>query len=243
MRQSAFAYLVLVIAATAAIHSPAYSQELKPFQGLYVGVHGGYGWQNVSGVFDTGDASTSLAPLDNDGPILGGQLGYNIQQNWFVMGVEADASAMMGGREAVVHNPGVPAVAAAALLAAPQTPTNAILSTDLSYMASIRGRLGVAVQDVLFYGTAGVAFGRFEFQQSLPDYYAKTQINQTAAVYGGGIEWKLAYGVSVRGEYLHYDFGHTASIPNNFFNADSGDYVSFHDVNVARAGLNISLGQ
>jgi outer membrane immunogenic protein len=223
--------------------APAQAQELKPFQGPYVGVHGGYGWQDVSGVFDSALASTSLAPLDNDGPILGGQLGYNVQHNWFMMGVEADASASMGGDDSVVHNPGLPAVDALTLSAAPQTPTNAVLSADLSYLASIRGRLGFVVQDVLLYGTAGVAFGRFKFQQTLPDYNAAIRLNQTAGVYGGGVEWKIAYGVSVRGEYLHYDFGRSSSIPGNFFNADSGDVVNFHDIDVVRAGVNVSLGQ
>jgi hypothetical protein len=49
--------------------------------------------------------------------------------------------------------------------------------------------------------------------------------------------------VSVRGEYLHYDFGRSSSIPGNFFNADSGDVVNFHDIDVVRAGVNVSLGQ
>jgi outer membrane immunogenic protein len=240
LRQSAFACLFFT--AAVATTAPALSQEIKPFQGLYVGVHGGYGWQNITGVFDNGDAATSLDPLDNNGPIAGGQLGYNVQHNWFMMGVEADASGSLGGNE-VTHNEGLPAVAAATLGAAPQTPTRALLSADLSYLATIRGRLGFVMQNVLFYGTAGVAFGRFKLQQNLPDYNAALRLNQTVGVYGGGIEWKLAYGVSIRGEYLHYDFGRSSSIPDTFYNTDSGDVVSFHDINVARAGLNISLGQ
>ncbi len=69
------------------------------------------------------------------------------------------------------------------------------------------------------------------------------RFNDTSAVYGGGVEWKVAYGVSVRGEYLHYDTGTSSYIPASFFNAGGGDVVSFHDIDVARAGINISLGE
>jgi len=230
LKQSAFA--CLFFAAAVGLTAPALSEEIKPFQGLYVGLHGGYVWQNVSGIFDNTGAATSLAPLDNDGAIVGGQLGYNVQYNWFMMGVEADASSNMGGHDAVVNNP--------------QLATAAFLRADSSYIATIRGRFGFVVQDALLYGTAGVGFGRFRFEENVPGngFNGTLRLNDTVGVYGGGIEWKLAYGVSVRSEYLHYDFGPSSYIPTtSFFNAKSGDVVNFHDMDVVRAGLNISLGQ
>jgi outer membrane immunogenic protein len=229
LKQSAFA-LSLLAAAVVTI-APAQAQELKPFQGLYFGLHGGYTWQNVSGVFDNAATPTSLAPLDNNGALVGAQLGYNVQYNWFMMGVEGDASALTGSPKTVTDNPGLA--------------TSAILSADSSYLASIRGRLGFVVQNVLLYGTAGVGFSRFTFEESAPNtnFYGKLRTTDTAGVYGGGIEWKLAYGVSVRGEYLHYDTGRSVYIPTSFQNADNGDVVNFQNIDVARAGINISLGQ
>jgi len=211
--------------------APAHADEIKPFQGLYVGLHGGYAWQNISGVFDNTGNATSLAPLENDGAIVGAQLGYNVQYNWFMMGVEADASALTGSPNVVTNNP--------------QLAAYANLSGDASYLTSIRGRVGFVVQDVLFYGTAGVAFSRFTFEENAPGvpFFNELRLTDTSAVYGGGLEWKLAYGVSVRGEYLHYDTGSASYIPSTFLYADSGDVVNFHDIDVARAGLNISLGQ
>ena len=227
MKQSALAYSLL--AAAVLTTAPAHAQELKPFQGLYFGLHGGYAWQDISGIYDNAGTPTSLAPLENDGAIVGAQLGYNVQYDWFMMGVEADASALAGSSNTVTDNPG---------------PTAAILSGDSTYLASIRGRLGFVVQDVLFYGTAGVAFSRFKFEENSPGPVNNAlRLTDTSAVYGGGLEWKLAYGVSVRGEYLHYDTGSASYIPSNFLYADSGDVVNFHDIDVARAGLNISLGQ
>ncbi len=229
MKQSAFALSLL--AAAVLTTAPAQADEIQPFQGLYFGLHGGYAWQNVSGVFDNTGAATSLAPLANDGAIVGAQLGYNVQQNWFMVGVEADASALAGSPNTVINNP--------------QLNTYAILSGDSSYLASVRGRLGFVVQDWLFYGTAGVAFSRFEFKENAPNvpFNGSLRFTDTSAVYGGGIEWKIAYGVSVRGEYLHYDTGASSYIPTSFFNANTGDVVNFHDIDVARAGINISLGQ
>jgi outer membrane immunogenic protein len=229
LRQSAF---VCSLAAAAVIGTaPAQAQEPKPFQGFYVGVHGGYAWQDINGVFDNLTTPTSLSPLNNDRALAGAQLGYNLQYNWFMLGVEGDASALIGSANKVVDDPGLA--------------SNAFLSADASYLASIRGRLGFVIDQVLFYGTAGVGFSRLKFEENAPNvpFNGTLRSTDTAAVYGGGIEWKLAYGVSLRGEYLHYDFGHSSQIPAGFFNADSGDVVNFQDINVARAGLNISLGQ
>ncbi len=229
MKQSAFA-LSLLAAAVVAI-APAQADELKPFQGLYFGLHGGYAWQDVSGVFNNAGNATSLAPLTNDGALVGAQLGYNVQYNWFMLGLEGDASANVGGSGKVVNNP--------------QLTTAAVLSANSSYLSTIRGRLGFVVQDVLLYGTGGIAFSRFELQENAPNvpFSGKLRLTETSAVYGGGVEWKIAYGVTVRGEYLHYDTGGSASIPSGFYNANTGDVVNFHDINVARAGINISLGQ
>ncbi len=64
---------------------PAYkAAPLAPvfsWTGLYLGVHGGYGWSssNAFGVFD-----------DMKGGFGGGQIGYNYQINNFVLGIEGD---------------------------------------------------------------------------------------------------------------------------------------------------------
>ena len=59
--------------------------------------------------------------------------------------------------------------------------------------------------------------------------------------WGGGLEWNIVEGVTLRGEYLHFDVKASSGIPGNYPNADSGDRVNFNDVDVARAGINISL--
>jgi outer membrane immunogenic protein len=191
-----------------------------------MGLHGGYSWQDVSGVFDNAGTATNLAGIDRDGGVIGGQLGYNLQYDWVVLGVEGDASALTGSSGSVTN----PA-------------NNAVLSGDASYLASIRSRLGFVIGDVMLYGTAGIAFTEFKFTENAQNvpFYGTLRLKENGAVYGGGLEWKFAYGLSLRGEYLHYDVSSSSYLPGNFPNVDGGDIVGFHDINVARAGVNISL--
>ncbi len=229
MKQSVFAYSLL--AAVVGITAPASAQDLKSFQGLYVGLHGGYAWQGMSGAFDNLGSDTNLSAIDLDRAILGGQLGYNMRVGKFMWGVEADATADVGSSGSVIN---------------PNPPVYEQLSAQAAYLASVRGRLGyVVMDDVLAYGTVGIGFAEFKFSENSPatPFMGSMRLQESGIVYGGGLEWQIAYGVSVRAEYLHYDVGGIAYIPASFPNSDSGDYVKFHDVNVARAGINISLGQ
>jgi outer membrane immunogenic protein len=83
---------------------------------------------------------------------------------------------------------------------------------NINFLASVRGRLGFATTNWLFYGTAGVAFidtdtnfvvvsaddGPFGFSNSN---------NDTGFVVGGGIDYKVGSNVSIGVEGLFYDFG------------------------------------
>lgn len=222
MKQSCLVFSLL--AATALSLAPAQADERKSFAGPYVGLHAGYSWQGVSGVYDNASTATSLSPLDLNGAVIGGQLGYNAQTSWFLVGIEGDGSALVGSSGVVQVG-------------------NQLLRTDLNYLASIRGRLGLVFDDVLLYGTAGIGFTEFKLTDNptTAAYSSALRLKETGAVYGGGLEWKIAYGISLRGEYLHYDIGARSSIPTSFPSADSGDYVRFNNIDVARAGINVSL--
>jgi outer membrane immunogenic protein len=224
LKQSALAFSIF--AAAAATFAPARADEPKPFNGLYFGLHGGYAWQDVSGVFGITNP-TNLGAIDLDSAIVGAQLGYNLQYNWFVFGVEADATAQTDKSGSVTNSV-----------------TGERLSGQRSYLASIRSRLGVVIDQFLIYGTAGIAFTEFQLTETTPTFQGTLRLDgQTGGVYGGGVEWKVAYGVSLRGEYLHYDVGRSSYFPLGFPNRDAGDVVGYHDIDVARAGINISLGQ
>jgi outer membrane immunogenic protein len=213
-----------LLAAAAFGSTAAVAQDRWPFNGLYVGLHGGYSWQDAKGVFDNAGFATSLSGLDLNGGLIGAQLGYNVQYNWWMVGIEGDASAHANDNSVLA-------------------PSGILLNSDDSYLASIRGRIGVVFYDWLLFGTAGVGFSEEKFRESTPGMLFSGTLRQkeSGAVYGGGVEWAFVRGVTIRAEYLHYDVGSTTAIPTSFPSADTGDYVTFSDIDVARAALNISL--
>jgi outer membrane immunogenic protein len=220
--------LWLIVASASAL-APARADEYSPFDGLYVGIHGGYAWQDTGGVFDNLGDATNLSGLNLDSPIVGGQIGYNYHINSFLVGIEGDATASTTSSGTLIND---------ATLA-----TYEQLTAELSYLASIRGRLGVVFGDWLIFATGGIAFGEFKFTENAPavPFLGSLRFQETGAVYGGGLEWNLIQGVSVRGEYLRYDLGTTKLIPGSFPDADPGDSIKFHDIDVVRAAVNVSL--
>ena len=86
-----------------------------------------------------------------------------------------------------------------------------------SIQGSIRARAGYAFDRMLFYGTAGVAFGEFggNFQiygndTNLATFYGGDQLTTTRVGWtlGGGVEYAINRRWSVTGEYRYSDFGH-----------------------------------
>ena len=72
---------------------------------------------------------------------------------------------------------------------------------------SVRGRLGIAVDRVLFYATGGVAFA--DLTNRYTTAIATQSIDHTRVGYtvGGGIEYAFEGPYSVRAEYRYTDFG------------------------------------
>ena len=70
---------------------------------------------------------------------------------------------------------------------------------------------------------------------------AKQHLEDTAAVYGGGLEWMVAYGVSLRTEYLRYDMSDNVSLSPGLTGVDAGDFIKFRDIDVVRAAVNVRL--
>ena len=125
--------------------------------------------------------------------MVGGQIGYNWQSGQFLLGVEFDAMTLAGGGDNlnVASTPG------------------AVVSTDMNYLASVRARLGWAINNWLLFGSVGWGFSEFQFDQNVPStsYSSRLRLDDNGLAYGGGVEWMMAYGVSLRAEYLRYDMG------------------------------------
>lgn len=148
------------------------------WSGFYAGVNAGYGWTeayNAAGVLGTFNSVNGL--------FGGAQIGFNVQHDAVVFGVEADIQA--SGLSQTV---------------APAT-------VSLDYLGTVRARVGVDVGNgILPYLTAGLAYGQGRATDGVA---TDTQFHSGWAV-GGGVEFKLQEAVSLKTEYLYVDLGERA---------------------------------
>lgn len=150
------------------------------WSGFYAGVNAGYGWTEAYGPAGVGFTSVN-------GLFGGAQIGFNVQHDAVVFGVEADIQAS----------------------GLSQTVTGTTVSLD--YLGTVRARVGVDVGNgILPYLTAGLAYG--QARVDVPP--VETQFHSGWAV-GGGVEFKLQEAVSLKTEYLYVDLGERAYAGGN----------------------------
>jgi outer membrane immunogenic protein len=95
---------------------------------------------------------------------------------------------------------------------------------DIDYLASVRGRLGVAFNRMFVYGTGGVAFTEAERDfVSFAGVPFSGSDSETGWVVGGGAEYKLTSNLNLGVEALHYSFD--ADDPVNAFTSDDLDFT------------------
>jgi outer membrane immunogenic protein len=117
-------------------------------------------------------------------------------------------------------------------------------ANNIDYLASVRGRLGVAAGNWLFYGTGGVAFMGSNVSGAVVDAYGngasyEVSSNQTGFVVGGGTEVKLSPNWSVGVEGLYYGFDGVTAVAsggNNTFDYNA-KIETGADVGVVRGRL------
>jgi opacity protein-like surface antigen len=153
------------------------------WSGFYAGGHVGYGRGGASN-----DWSSATQPWTVDGDIDyqsamgGGQVGYQQQFDRFVGGIEADLS--------LGHYYGDDAKFAGAV--------NAI---EIDGLGTLRGRLGWTHDNLMIYGTAGVAVASFRKSEAgKPESNPQLAPGWTA---GGGLEMAVNRDWRLRAEYLH----------------------------------------
>lgn len=205
--------------------------SLPLWTGFYAGVNlgGVFGGSSLntagSDVFDSGRSlfgaasaasATTRGALNKRGFIGGGQIGYNYQiLDRFVVGFEADIQGLRLGGGGALWNVTQEEISRIPLV----TITDA--SKSLSYLGTVRGRLGYLIAPTLLaYATSGLAYGGTSAHVSFlqmgvdPSYqvgpasssnsFSGTRIGWTL---GAGGEWFFDPHWSVKLEYLYYDLG------------------------------------
>lgn len=220
--------------------APVPAPPVWSWAGPYVGVNLGATWNhadfsdigNISAgglryVFPPSAADPFWSP-DKARFSIGGQAGYNFQTGNFVYGVEGDLNWVDGKISETFGRPLI------------FVPVNA--TSDLHWMATIRGRLGLAFSQVLIYGTGGAAFARFSDSWGLVSLGAQEFSNsetRTTWTAGGGVEYMFARNWTAKIEALYADFGSTDVTVLNP-GGQAGPYTSRfqHKVSTVRGGLN-----
>lgn len=176
------------------------------WSGLYAGLQVGYGWAKENSViFNPGGDLGGVAPAANvpyslnpSGVIGGAHVGYNVQVNQWVIGVEGNVDGTSLSQTKIVGD--------GSIFYTGQVKTTTPLQ------GSIRGRLGVAWDRWLVYATGGVAFAgvtnfydtRIPFPVGATDSISKTRTGWTV---GGGVAYAVTNNWSVGVEYRYSDFG------------------------------------
>jgi outer membrane immunogenic protein len=178
--------------------------------GFYIGAHGGYAWGRDPQSYPPElfmMSGASLTGTNSKGWIAGGQFGHNWQYDRVVTGLEVDVSAadIMGNTTTSVVAFGPSTITAA-------------LDEKVNYLGTVRGRLGWLPTDtVLLYGTAGLAWERFERGQTntsmtvgVGSYTTREVAPSDRFGWVAGVGGEVMLGSPSwigRLEYLHYDFG------------------------------------
>jgi outer membrane immunogenic protein len=119
--------------------------------------------------------------------VAGGvQAGYNVQYSQFVFGGETD------------------------LQVTDADATFAAWKFSNPWFGSLRARAGFAVNNVLFYGTVGLAYGSLKMQSAFTPV-SESHIS-TGWAGGAGAEIALMPNLSARAEYLYVDLGSSSFV-------------------------------
>ena len=227
--------------ATVAFTASAAGQETE-WSGFYLG--GNFGLHDIetSGIFDAAELGETpdLEGLGDEGVHLGIQGGYNLEIGHLVVGLEGDLSfGNFAGRITTVQDGSADE---AGLLSYP-------IEGELSYIGTIRGRVGfdmnaVFHHSVLVFATGGVAFT--DFEMDIADGRGEVGFKDSGLTWGGGIEVPISPRMSIRADYLHVEFNERLNISgvatSGVFDANDGNTVKLHDVDMVRFGIDIKIG-
>ena len=218
------------------VKAPAVSRAFS-WTGFYVGGDGGYGWHVAHGTLTTA-VGAAFTPYEYNvnGPFAGVFGGGNYQFGRFVAGVEGDwqRSNLAG------NNQQLAAISAAAAIPAvtgvfPGGPFT--ISTTIKDSESVRGRLGVAFDRFLVFGTGGFAWGDPSSSYALlgAAAFAANSSNANGWTAGAGLDYALTDNLFGRLEYLYTELKTSGFVNVATNTADAANRVPISDVRVGFA--------
>ncbi len=149
---------------------------------------GGYMWQGpyVGGNLGYQWSGINNNPASPNGIAGGVQAGYNVQYGQIVFGGETDLQ-VTGAND-----------------------TFAPWKFSNPWFGTLRARAGLAISSVLFYGTAGLAYGTLNMKNTLTS--VSESHTSTGWAGGVGVEAALTGNWSARAEYLYVDLSSSSFV-------------------------------
>ncbi|WOH85322.1 outer membrane beta-barrel protein [Bradyrhizobium sp. BEA-2-5] len=160
-----------------------------------------------------GYASENSGTPSMEGGFGGGTIGYNWQAGNIVYGLEVDAAG--ADIDASVSTLGVTA------------------RSKIDSLGTVRGRIGWAVNNVLFYGTGGYAWIDNKISGTAGGLTISDSKFHSGWTVGAGVEAFFAPQWSVKGEYLYRSLG-----SETYFGVPSGTL----ELHSAQFGVNYHFG-
>lgn len=167
----------------------------------------GYDWSGVYAGLNAGGAWTDSWMLsDDDAEFTGGGLiGYNWQHDRFVFSLETDLNYVGFGNDLGYksYSPEYDLMISDSM------------SVDAAWFGTVRGRLGIGVENLLVYGTGGLAYGQVNVERSIDVDHMDGSVDSFDSStddlnYGWTLGAGFEYGFdkwSVGLEYLYVDLG------------------------------------
>lgn len=220
--------LVLPFAAQAAdlpvrSAAPAPAPLAYSWQGAYVGGTIGFATANFAHVHSYVASSQDYSSHDSRfNSFVGGvHAGYNWQTGNIVYGVEADVAAarLRGG------------------FTEPNPDNASTTAFRSSLMATLRGRVGLAFDRTLVYGTAGLSYTKAKVTSDAEFNGADSHdFNKFGVVVGAGVEQAITNNVSVRLEGLYHFYSQSLS-----WSPEKPESIKMKDVLVGRTGVSFKF--
>lgn len=187
-----------------------HSTPVVDWSGTYIGA-------SIGGLISSAELDGALDDdLDTSSYDLSAHVGTNAQVGRVIFGGEIDAVSTDAAEQSEVGG-------------------GITTKTSIDWLASARLRAGVAVDNVLLYGTGGIAVTSSETEINALGFRAASQELHTGYVVGAGAEMAIVDGVNARIEALHYGFsGETIPTPTGSSDLDL-------DVTTVRAGVSFKF--
>jgi outer membrane immunogenic protein len=222
-------------AADLPVKAPPMAVSGANWTGFYIGVEGGGAWARAT---QTDNLPFSSGTYNPNGGLIGGTVGYNMQLNQFVLGIEGDGSwtwikgSTRGTDPASGNCGGVPSHC----------------ESNLQALGTLRARAGLTWNNVLLYATGGLAVGSLHGNEGdigIPGNGAFGSGTATVAGWtiGAGVEMMLWSNWSAKAEYLHVDLGNHGIFTDTLPGAGGQRTESIrYTAEVFRVGLNYRFG-